>query len=52
MTGEASRWGIVMDPSRRRRRPKRTVRVVLFGRDTKIIEGGALKRDPAREGLH
>jgi hypothetical protein len=29
------------------------LRVVLFGRDTKIIEGsGSLKRDPALEGLH
>ena len=28
------------------------LRVVLFGRDTKIIEGGSLKRDPAHEGLH
>ena len=26
--------------------------VVLFGHDTKIIEGGSLKRDPAREELH
>jgi hypothetical protein len=26
--------------------------VVLFGTDTKIIEGGSLKRDPAHEGLH
>jgi hypothetical protein len=28
------------------------LRVVLFGRDTKIIEGGSLKRDAAHEGLH
>jgi hypothetical protein len=28
------------------------VRIVLFGRDTKIIEGGLLKRDLAHEGLH
>jgi hypothetical protein len=28
------------------------LRVVLFGADTKIIEGGSLKRDPTLEGLH
>jgi len=28
------------------------LRVVLFGADTKIIEGGSLKRTPAHEGLH
>src|SRR5262245_9050954 len=28
------------------------LRVALFGRDTKIIEGGSRKRDPVREGLH
>jgi hypothetical protein len=28
------------------------LRVVLFGADTKIVEGGSLKRDPVREGLH
>ena len=26
--------------------------VVLFGADTKIVEGGSLKRDPALEELH
>jgi hypothetical protein len=42
----------VHGPFATRSEAEEDLRVVLFGRDTKIIEGGSLKRDPALEGLH
>ena len=42
----------VHGPFATRSEAEEDLRVALFGRDTKIIEGGSLRWDPALEGLH